>query len=153
MVRQRHLDWDQIQRRRSRHLAQSINNRGRSLSCATRTSCWPRAEKDWAAAGSASRKAGLWLASVGASDSRNCDPIAIDANQYRFVYRDLCCRPHRSHLQYCDERIQRPNVPTTEPKSVLSLSSKRFVRTRVDGPEALQISAAPRSRQRLDRHN
>jgi len=49
------------------------------------------------------------------------DPIAIDANQYRFVYRDLCCLPHRSHLQYRDERIQRPNVPTTEPKSVLSL--------------------------------
>jgi len=40
-----------------------------------------------------------------------------------------------------------------KPKSVLSLLSKRFVRTRVDGPEALQISAAPRSRQRLDRHN
>lgn len=38
-------------------------------------------------------------------------------------------------------------------KSVLSLLSKLFVRTRVGGPDALQISAAPRSRQRLDRHN
>jgi len=54
------------------------------------------------------------LASAGASDSRNCAPIAIDANQYRFVYRDLCCLPHRSYLQYRDERIQRPNEPTTE---------------------------------------